>query len=103
MAEWSMQDARAGFDALIDDALAGEPQHVTRRGQPAAVVLAMDEYERLCRLEKADVPTLGELLVGIPQDDHEFDRLSLTARPLRDEVTHPTSPTASGSTGNASD
>ena len=86
MAEWSMQDARAGFDALIDDALAGEPQHITRRGQPVAVVLAMDEYERLCRLEGAGAPTLVELLVSIPQDDREFDRLPLTGRPFPDEM-----------------
>ena len=46
------------------------------------VVLATEEYERLCRLEKAGAPTLGELLLEIPQDDEEFERLSLASRPL---------------------
>ena len=43
------------------------------------VVLAEEEYARLCRLEKAAGPTLGELLVQIPQDEGEFERLSLAS------------------------
>ncbi len=81
MAQWPLQDAKNKFSALVNAALAGEPQRVTRRGQPAVVVLAAEEYERLCRLEKADAPTLGALLLEIPQDDGEFDRLPLNARP----------------------
>ena len=77
MAEWSLQDAKSKFSAVVNAALAGELQRVTRRGQPAVVVLATEEYERLCRLERAGTPTLGELLLGIPQDDEEFERLSL--------------------------
>ena len=82
MTEWPLQDAKNKFSALVNAALAGEPQRVTRRGEPAVVVLAAKEYERLCRLEKANAPTLGELLLEIPQDDQEFERLSLPARPL---------------------
>ena len=82
MGEWPLQDAKNRFSALVNAALAGEPQQVTRRGQPAVVVLAMDEYERLCRLERAHAPTLGELLLEIPQDDQGFERLSISARPF---------------------
>ena len=82
MMEWALQDAKNKFSALVNAALAGDPQRVTRRGQPAVVVLATDEYERLCRLEKSDAPTLGELLLEIPQDDLEFERLPIPARPL---------------------
>ena len=82
MAEWSLQDAKNKFSAVVDAALAGEPQRVTRRGQPAVVVLAVEEYERLCRLELANAPSLGELLLEIPQDDGEFERLQLEPRPL---------------------
>ena len=80
--EWPLQDAKNKFSALVNAALAGEPQQVTRRGQPAVVVLATEEYERLCRLERADAPTLGGLLLEIPQDDRDFERMSLPARPL---------------------
>lgn len=82
MVEWPLQDAKNKFSALVKAALEGEPQRVTRRGQPAVVVLAAEEYERLRRLEKAYAPTLGELLLEIPQDDQEFERLSIAARPL---------------------
>ena len=49
MTEWPLQDAKNKFSALVNAALAGEPQRVTRHGQPAVVVLATEEYERLCR------------------------------------------------------
>ena len=82
MTEWPLQDAKNKFSALVNAALAGEPQRVTRRGQPAVVVLAVTEYERLCRLDKSDAPSLGELLLDIPQDDESFERMSFPARPL---------------------
>ena len=82
MAQWPLQDAKNKFSALVNAALAGEPQRVTRRGQPAVVVLSAEEYERLRGLEKADAPTLGGLLLEMPQDDQEFQRLSLPSRPL---------------------
>ena len=59
MTQWPLQDAKNKFSALVNAALAGEPQRVTRRGEPAVVVLATEEYDRLCRLEKADAPTFG--------------------------------------------
>ncbi len=82
MVEWPLQDAKNKFSALVSAAMSGEPQHVTRRGQPAVVVLAVEEYDRLRRLEKSNAPTLVELLLEIPQDDHEFERMSLPNRPL---------------------
>ena len=39
MAQWALQDAKNRFSALVDAALRGEPQTVTRRGAPAVVVL----------------------------------------------------------------
>ncbi len=80
MTEWPLQDAKNKFSALVNAALAGEPQRVTRRGQPAVVVLAAEEYARLRKMEKSDAPTLGKLLLEIPQDDQDFERLSLPDR-----------------------
>ena len=82
MTAWQLQDAKNRFSAVVDAALSGVPQRVTRRGRPAVVVLAVDEYERLCRLDDATAPTLARLLLEIPQDDLEFERLPLPARPL---------------------
>ena len=80
MNDWPLQDAKNRFSAVVDAALAGDPQRVTRRGRPAVVVLAVDEYERLRQIEKANAPTFAELLLDIPQDGQEFTRLSLPAR-----------------------
>ncbi|MDE2816082.1 MAG: type II toxin-antitoxin system Phd/YefM family antitoxin [Chloroflexota bacterium] len=82
MVEWPLQDAKNRFSAVVDAALSGDPQQVTRRGKPAVVVLAVDEYERLCHMEKAAAPSFADLLLAIPQDGEEFDRLRLPARSL---------------------
>ncbi len=82
MSEWPLQDAKNRFSAVVNAALAGDPQRVTRRGKPAVVVLALDEYERLRRLEQAQAPTFAELLLAIPRDGEEFERLPLQPRPF---------------------
>ena len=44
---WTLQDAKNKFSSVVAAALAGQPQQVTRRGKPAVVVIASDEYQRL--------------------------------------------------------
>ena len=82
MTSWSLQDAKNRFSAVVNAALAGEPQRVTRRGEPVVVILSTDEYERMRRLEKANAPTFSELLLQIPQDDGEFERIPVSPRPV---------------------
>ncbi len=41
---WRLQDAKAQFSELVDNALRGVPQHVTRRGKQAVVVLSEHDY-----------------------------------------------------------
>ena len=48
-AAWRLQDAKAQFSALVDGALRGVPQHVTRRGKQAVVVLSEQDFEALQR------------------------------------------------------
>ena len=82
MTDWPLHDAKNRFSAVVDAALAGDPQRVTRRGRPAVVVLAVDEYERLRLLEKANAPTFIEHLLAIPKGgpDDLFDRAPLKPR-----------------------
>lgn len=44
---WTLQDAKNRFSAVVDAALAGQPQEVTRRGKPAVVVMSAADYERM--------------------------------------------------------
>ena len=83
MAQWSLQDARNRFSAVVDAALAGEPQQVTRRGKPAVVVLSVKEYERLCNQPLENSRNFIEHLLAIPKggdDDFEFERIPLAPR-----------------------
>ena len=44
------------------------------------VVLAVEEYERLRHLEQAQAPLFADLMLAMPQDDEEFERLPLPFR-----------------------
>ena len=46
---WRLQDAKAQFSALVDNAIRGVPQHVTRSGKRAVVVLSEVDFEALQR------------------------------------------------------
>ena len=81
MSDWALQDAKNRFSAVVNAAIEGTPQRVTRRGKPAVVVISADEYERLRHLEKAKAPTFPELLLAMPQDDGEFQRIRIGLRP----------------------
>ena len=83
MVEWSLQDAKNRFSAVVNAALSGEPQTVTRRGLPAVVVLAVEDYQRLCQAEKANAPTFIEHLLAIPKGGPE-DLLDSVPLKLRD-------------------
>lgn len=83
MVTWQLQDAENRFSAVVDAALAGEPQQVTRRGRPAVVVMAVAEYERLCKSEQSDTSTFMEHLLAIPRGgDFDFERWPLDSRPV---------------------
>ena len=76
---WSVQDAKNRFSAVID-AARREPQTVTKHGTPAVVILDAAEYERLRRSDRAGAPSLAELLLAMPKDDGEFERLGFEPR-----------------------
>ena len=58
---WQVQDARARFSELLKTSLAEGPQIVTRRGVETAVLVPIDQWRRL---EKMDSPNLKELLLA---------------------------------------
>lgn len=47
MSAVSIAEARNTFTRLIRQAEDGEPVHITRRGEPVAVLVSSEEYERL--------------------------------------------------------
>jgi prevent-host-death family protein len=77
-----LQDAKNRFSAVVEAAQRGEPQVVTKRGDPAVVVVAVEEYARLKDLETREAPSLIEHLLALPQDDEPFERLEIEPRRL---------------------
>jgi antitoxin Phd len=71
---WSVQDAKNRFSGVVE-AARRRPQTVTKRGKPAVVILSADEYDRLRKLEHLKAPSFAELLLAMPTDDEEFERL----------------------------
>ena len=67
---WRLQDAKAQFSALVDKAMLGVPQHVTRSGKRAVVVLSEQDFEILQRsaANRADAPvSFVDHLLAIPK------------------------------------
>ena len=46
MRRWQLQEAKARLSEVVKSAREG-PQEISVRGEPAAVVLSIEEYERL--------------------------------------------------------
>ncbi len=68
---WKLQDAKAQFSAVVENALRGVPQHVTRRGKQAVVVVSQQDFERLQRGTSGRARTalnLIEHLLAIPKE-----------------------------------
>jgi prevent-host-death family protein len=61
MRTWPVQDAKARFSEFLDACLLEGPQMVTRRGTEAAVLVSVQEWQRL---QSAARPSLKELLLS---------------------------------------
>ena len=60
MKAWPVQDAKARFSELLETCLREGPQLVTRRGEKAAVLVPVSQWQRLADAGK---PTLKDLLL----------------------------------------
>lgn len=72
---WTLQEAKNRFSAVVDAALAGEPQEVSRRGKPAVVVIAAEDYARLKASADRGRSFIDHLLAfpqGGPDDDSDI-------------------------------
>lgn len=67
--QWRLQDAKTQFSQVVDAALQGEPQHVTRRGRAAVVVLSEANYRALRENARASAPGFVAHLLAIPKDE----------------------------------
>jgi len=78
--QWRLQDAKAHFSQVVEAALQGDPQHVTRRGKQAVVVLSEQAFEALQRSAHAAAPGFIAHLLAMPKDGEEVARPTLALR-----------------------
>ena len=64
---WRLQDAKAQFSAVVEAAMQGEPQLVTRRGKSAVVVIAAAQYERWSQRERGQTGGFIQHLLAMPR------------------------------------
>jgi len=82
--EWSLQEAKNRFSAVVEAASKGTPQTVTKRGKPAVVILSVAEYARLKQHKARPRRSFVEHLLAFPQggEEFEFERLELEPRDI---------------------
>jgi len=61
MTKWQLQDAKAKFSKVVDDAVAKGPQIVTKRGVDTAVVVSMADWRES---QRTPTRTWKEVLLG---------------------------------------
>jgi len=74
---WQVQDAKARFSEFLDATVKKGPQIVTRRGVETAVLVPIEEWNRL---QRAARPSLKALLLA---PDPRFDNLIPERRRLQ--------------------
>ena len=78
---WALQDAKNRFSEVVDAALRGQPQVVTRRGIDTAVVVAHEDYARLVAARTSRPPLAAYLTSPVPVVSGEpFERGKLRPR-----------------------
>lgn len=65
--QWRLQDAKAQFSMVVEAALQGEPQHVTRRGKEAVVVMSEASYRALQQSSRNAAPGFVAHLLAVPK------------------------------------
>lgn len=63
---WILQDAKNKFSAVVEAALTGVPQEVTRRGEPVVVILSTHDYEQLLERAVKQRESFSDHLMGYP-------------------------------------
>ena len=77
MRQVQLRQAKASLSSLVEGAAQGETAVITRRGKPRAVLVGIDEWNRL-----SQVPSFGHLLLASELEDGDLPPRD--ASPLRD-------------------
>lgn len=77
----TLQDAKNRFSAVVEAALSGRPQEVSRRGKPAVVIVAAAEYARLVAAAGAERESFADHLLAFPGGPEEGEAARAAVQP----------------------
>jgi prevent-host-death family protein len=77
MHKWKLHEAKNKLSSLIDIAMHGNAQCITKRGEDAVVVIGINEYKKL---KKQQISLKDFLMSGIKFDDLDIERVRGKAR-----------------------
>jgi prevent-host-death family protein len=77
---WQLQDAKNRFSEVVDAALDGEPQIVTRRGKRAVVVLSGEAYDRVKTELESTKQSFVDFLLNAPKGEIPIRRVEVAGR-----------------------
>lgn len=80
---WTLQDAKNRFSAVVEAALAGRPQQVSRRGRPAVVVLSAEDYTRLVERAGGARESFAQHMLSFPGGDPDLPRPQVRPRDVQ--------------------
>lgn len=66
---WKLQDAKARLSYLVDQALSGHPQRISRRGKDAVVLMRIEDYEAAIKPKES----LVEFFARSPHRDLQIE------------------------------
>ena len=66
---WKLQDAKAKFSEVVENAVKNIPQYITRRGQKAVVIMSTEEYEKIT----SNKLNFKDFLIKCPKTDQNFN------------------------------
>ncbi len=78
-AQWQLQTAKAQLSQLVEAALGGEPQRITRRGKDCVVVLSEATFLSLKQSAKGEASNLVSHLLAMPREKAQKTKQATTA------------------------
>lgn len=71
MNKWQLQDAKNKLSNIVDIAMQGSPQCITRRGKEVVIVIGINDYKKL---KKKKLGFSEFLMSGTKSDELELTR-----------------------------
>jgi prevent-host-death family protein len=65
--QYSIADARRNLPTVVDEAASGSEVRLTRRGRPVAVVVSIEEYERMKAQRRTFAEAYGAFRKKFPE------------------------------------